>query len=78
VIHNEKENLPLEDDYISTADKCKYLGVLFTKNGNSKKEINNTVNKDRNIIRALNSILCDKSLRKITKKKYTKLWYRVL
>jgi hypothetical protein len=45
VIHNEKENLPLEDNYISTVDKCKYLGVLFTKNGNSNEETNNTVNR---------------------------------
>jgi hypothetical protein len=31
---NEKELMPLEDDYVSGADKCKYLGVLFNKNGN--------------------------------------------
>jgi hypothetical protein len=29
--NNEKEYLPLEDNYISGADKCKYLGDLFTK-----------------------------------------------
>jgi hypothetical protein len=38
--NNVGQDLPLEDDYISAVDKCKYLGVLFTKNGNSNEEIN--------------------------------------
>jgi hypothetical protein len=67
--NNEKEVLPLEDDYISGVDKCKYFGVIFAKNSKSNEEINNTVNKGRNIIRSLNSILQDKSLRNIIKKR---------
>jgi hypothetical protein len=66
--NNEKELLPSEDVYVSGVDKCKYLEVLFSKNGNGN-EINNGVNNGRNIIRSLNSILQDKSLRKITRKR---------
>jgi hypothetical protein len=54
---------------LTGVDKCKYLGALFTKNSNSNEEINNGVNKGRNVIRSLNSILWDKSLRKKTKKR---------
>jgi hypothetical protein len=39
--NNKEENLPLEDDYISREDKCKYLGILCNKNDNSTKEIKN-------------------------------------
>jgi hypothetical protein len=39
--NNEKEGLPLEDDYVSGVDKCKYLGVVLNKNGYSNEEINN-------------------------------------
>jgi hypothetical protein len=70
--NNDKEDLPLEDNYISGVDKCKYLGVLFTKNSKSNEEINNRVDNGRNIIWSLNSILWDKSLRKITKKRIYK------
>jgi hypothetical protein len=51
--YNENEDLPLQDDYINGVDKCKYLGVLFTKNSNGNEEINNRVNRGRNIIRFL-------------------------
>jgi hypothetical protein len=68
---NEKEDLPLEDEYISGVDKCKYLWVLFTKNDDSNEEINNKVNKGRNI-KSVNSTLRDKNLRKITKKRIYK------
>jgi hypothetical protein len=27
--NSEKKDLPLEDEYISEAGKCKYLGILF-------------------------------------------------
>jgi hypothetical protein len=48
------------------------MGAVFNKNGNSNEEINNTVNKCRNIMRFPNSILCDKSLRKIIEKRMYK------
>jgi hypothetical protein len=70
--NNEKENLPLQDEYISAVDKCKNLGHLFSTNGNSNKQTNNRVNKGRNVTWFLNSILWDKSLRKITKKRIYK------
>jgi hypothetical protein len=66
--NNKKDNLPVEVGYVSWVDKCKFLQVLFNINGNSNKEINNRVNDGRNIIRSLNSILWDKSLRKTTRK----------
>jgi hypothetical protein len=62
--NNEKQYLPLEEDYISGADEYKDFGVLFTKNGNSNKEIYNRINNGRNIVRSINSILWDKSLKK--------------
>jgi hypothetical protein len=37
--NNEKADLPVDDDYISGGDKCKYLGFLFTENSNSSEEI---------------------------------------
>jgi hypothetical protein len=46
------------------------LGVQFNKNSNSNEEVNNRLNKSKNIIRSLNSILWNKSLSKITKKIY--------
>jgi hypothetical protein len=55
--NNENEHPFLEDDYMSGVDKCKCLGVLMNIDGNSNGEINNRVNKGRNIIRSLNSIL---------------------
>jgi hypothetical protein len=70
--NNEKEDLSLEVNYVSEVDKCKYLRVPFTKNGNSNKEINNRANKGRNVIRSLNSILWNKGLRKIKKKRIYK------
>jgi hypothetical protein len=48
------------------------MGVLFNRNCNSNEEINNRVKKCGNIIRSLNSILQDKSLRKITKERIDK------
>jgi hypothetical protein len=69
---NEKKDQPPEDNYISGADKCKYLGVVLTINGSSNEEINNRVNKGTNIVRSLNSTSRDKSLRKITKKRIYK------
>jgi hypothetical protein len=70
--NNEKRDLPLKDDYRSEVDKCKYLGFPFTENCNSNEEINNSGNKGRNIIKSLNSILWDKSPRKITQKRIYK------
>jgi hypothetical protein len=55
--NNGKEDLLLEDDYITAVDKRKYLGVLFTKTGNSNEKTGNRVSKSRNIIRSQNSIL---------------------
>jgi hypothetical protein len=66
--NNEEEELFLDDDNMSVVDECKYLGVLFSRNGSSNEEINNRVNRGRNIITSLNSILRDKGPRKITKK----------
>jgi hypothetical protein len=66
--NNGKGNLPLEDDYVSGVDICKYLGVLFTKKGKVKcKE-----RKKEILLDLLNSILWDESLRKITKKRIYK------
>jgi hypothetical protein len=56
--NNEKKHLPLEDDCVSgVVYEYKHLGVIFTKNCYSNGEINNRVNKGRNIITSLNSIL---------------------
>jgi hypothetical protein len=38
LVITKKKDLPLEDDYMSGMDKCKYLGVVFIKNGNSNEE----------------------------------------
>jgi hypothetical protein len=47
--NNGREDLPLEDDNIGEVGKCKYFGALFTKNSNSNEDINNGVNKDKNL-----------------------------
>jgi hypothetical protein len=60
--------LLLDDDHVSGVDKCRYFGVLFNKNGDCNEEINNRINKGRNITRSLNSILWDEKLRKIKKR----------
>jgi hypothetical protein len=44
------------------------LGVVLNKNGDSKEEINNRAKKGSNIVRSLNAILRDQSVRKMTKK----------
>jgi hypothetical protein len=38
--NNDKEDLPLENDYISGVDKCKYFRVLFNKTGYSSHNNN--------------------------------------
>jgi hypothetical protein len=47
---------------------CKYLGVLFTENGNSNRGINNREKRGRNVIRSQSFVLWDKSQGKITQK----------
>jgi hypothetical protein len=70
--NNEKEDLPLEDICVSGEDKCKYMGALFTKDGCSNEDINNRANKGRNVIRSVNSVLWNESLRTVTKKRMYK------
>ena len=70
VVGNEAiENLQLDGKHIVGVSQCKYLGAIFNKNGNSNEEITQRIIKGRNMIRALNSILCDKNMKKETKKR---------
>lgn len=50
-------------------DKCKLLGVTLNKLDNSINEIVERMNKRKNVIRELNSILWDRKIRKETKNK---------
>lgn len=61
-------DLILDNISIKGVQKCKYLGVTFNKNGNSKDEIQERITKGRKAIRAMNSILWEKDIRKTTKK----------
>lgn len=64
---DERNNLPLDNGTIKGVEKCKYLGVLFNKQGTSKDEVQERIIKGRKTIGALNSVLWDKDIRKDTK-----------
>ena len=51
----------------SGAEKYKYLGVIFNKDGNSRMEVNERIIKGRKITRTLHSVLWDKTIRRFTK-----------
>ncbi|XP_044766695.1 uncharacterized protein LOC123322749 [Coccinella septempunctata] len=53
---------------IKGVEKCKYLGAILNKQGNSKDEIQERINKGRTVTRTLNSLLWDKNITKSTKK----------
>ena len=55
-------------DRIRSVEKSKYLGVIFNKQGTSKDEIQERVNKGRIVIRTLNSLLWERSITRNTKK----------
>lgn len=61
---DECSNLPLDTGMIKDVEKCKYLGVLFNKQGISKDEVQERINKDRKTIEALNSVLWEKYIKK--------------
>jgi hypothetical protein len=61
--NNEKEELLPEDDCVSGVGKCKCVGVLSSKNGSSNAARIIDETKVETLL-SLNSILCDKNLRK--------------
>nr|CAI5853376.1 unnamed protein product [Callosobruchus analis] len=69
---NECNNLPLEAEEIQGVEKCKYLGIILNKQGNSEDEIKERINKGRKVTGALNSLLWDKGIKKQTKNRLYK------
>ena len=68
VSNEEVKDLKLDVDRIRGAEKSKYLGVIFNQQGSSKDEIQEHVNKERTVIRTLNSFLWERSITRNTKK----------
>lgn len=54
--NEKKDDLSFNGIVAVGIERAKYLGVLFNEFGNS----GNRVNKDRNMIRTLNSVFCFK------------------
>ena len=76
--NEEVKDLKLDVDRIRGVEKCKYLGVIFNKQGSSKDGIEERVNKGRTVIRTLNSLLWERSItRNIKKHIYIIAWCEV-
>lgn len=67
--NNTCNTLELEKEQIKGVEKCKYLGVIFNKQGTSNDEIQERIRKGKQAIGALNPILWERNIRKHTKKR---------
>jgi len=76
-IVDTSSDLQLEDGkgIISDVNEYTYLGVRITKDGNHEPEINNRINKGREAITKLNSILWD---RDVTPKTKTHIYHAIV
>jgi hypothetical protein len=68
VVGDDKiEDLELENELWKGVERFKYLGVAFNKYGHSDEEITIRIDKGRNCIGALNSVLWNKNTRNTKK-----------
>ena len=69
VIGGLQEDLQLEGESIRCVEQCKYLGSIFTKEGNCEADIRHRVTQGKKAIRCLNSFFWSPKIQKDTKKR---------
>ena len=70
-------NLPFQNSEITGLEKCKYLGVLFNKDGNNDEKKMYRINKGRSLTRCLNYVLLEKHKRRIYRSKHGPEYYNI-